>query len=309
MTTLLFSHMDCFGHDMGRLHPEQPARLKAILHAMDAPEFMGLLRCDAPLASYEQLLRVHPAEHIDSILNNVPSSGLYSLDGDTSLSPGSGQAALRAAGAVCAAVDAVMDGKGDNAFCAIRPPGHHAEPDRAMGFCLFSNIAVGALHAREVYKCHRIAVIDFDVHHGNGTQAAFWDDPDLLLISSHQVPLYPGTGMATETGVANNIMNLPIGPMGGSVEFREHMNKVALPRLAAFDPDFIFISAGFDAHEDDPLASLCLTDEDFGWVTGEIKRIALHACRGRLVSSLEGGYDLHALASGASAHVRALMET
>jgi acetoin utilization deacetylase AcuC-like enzyme len=275
---------------------------------LDKTAFTELVRQDAPLATRGQLLRVHSAAHIDLVLNNVPSSGLYPLDGDTLLSPGSAQAALRAAGAVCAAVDAVMAGEGDNAFCAVRPPGHHAEPDVAMGFCLFSNVAVGALHARVQHKCHRIAVVDFDVHHGNGTQAVFWNDPDLLLISSHQVPLYPGTGLAGERGVANNIMNLPLPPMGGSAEFREQMNKVALPRLAAFDPDFIFISAGFDAHEDDPLASLCLTDEDFGWVTGEIKRIALHACRGRLVSSLEGGYDLHALASGVTAHVRALME-
>ena len=307
MTTLLFSHEACFDHDMGAFHPESPARLKAVLEALEAEEFSSLERRAAPLASREQLQRVHPASYVDWVLGQVPDEGIVSLDGDTSLSAGSDAAALRAAGAVCAAIDAVMAGEGDNAFCAVRPPGHHAEPSKAMGFCLFSNVAVGAYHAREVHRLNRIAVVDFDVHHGNGTQAAFWDDPDMLLISLHQSPLYPRTGAATERSPANSILNIPLPPLSGSAEFRHAFSSQAMPRLSAFDPDFLLVSAGFDAHEDDPLAGLQFQDDDFAWATSELLAVANHACRGRLVSALEGGYDLDALKTSVAAHVRALM--
>jgi len=307
MTTLIFTHEACFGHDMGPLHPESPARLKAVLSALETEEFSGLEWRSAPRATREQLERVHPVSYVDSILGQVPKTGVVALDADTSLSPGSGEAALRAAGAVCAAVDAVMAGEGDNAFCAVRPPGHHAEPSRAMGFCLFSNVAIGAYHAREAHRLHRIAVVDFDVHHGNGTQAAFWHDPDMLLISLHQLPLYPGTGAANELSPANSILNIPLAPMADSDDFRDAFSRRALPRLSAFGPDFILVSAGFDAHEDDPLASLRFQEEDFAWATSELLAVANHACRGRLVSALEGGYDLAALSRSAAAHVRALM--
>ena len=229
------------------------------------------------------------------------------LDADTIVSPGSGEAALRAAGAVVAAVDAVMAGEADNAFCAVRPPGHHAEPRQAMGFCLFNNVAVGALHAREVHRCHRVAVVDFDVHHGNGTQAMFWDDPDLFYASTHQFPFYPGTGRAQERGVGNNIINVPLQPPAGSTDFRQAMRDCVIPAMTRFEPEFVFISAGFDAHADDPLASLNFVEEDYAWATQQLMELARSACGGRLVSVLEGGYDHAALASCVAAHVRTLM--
>lgn len=307
MTTLLYTHAACVAHDPGHAHPESPARLKAVLEALEADDFAALERREAPRAEIEQIQRVHPRKYIERVLAAVPDSGHRGLDGDTILSPGSGEAALRAAGALCAAVDAIMAGEADNAFCAIRPPGHHAEPDQAMGFCLFNSVAVGALHAREVHRCHRIAVIDFDVHHGNGTQASFWDDPDLFYASTHQSPLYPGTGMPQERGVATNICNALLPPFAGSEEFRAAMRASILPALTSFAPDFLMISAGFDAHKDDPLASLQLTEDDYVWATDELLAIARHACGGRVVSTLEGGYDLSALAASASAHVRSLM--
>ncbi len=307
MSTLLFSHEACFNHDTGPGHPERPARLKAVLAGLDEAEFDALERREAPLASREQVVRVHGESYYDQVMAAIPEQGHSGLDADTIVSPGSGEAALRAAGAVCAAVDAVMTGEADNAFCAVRPPGHHAEPSRAMGFCLFNSVAVGALQAREVHRVNRVAVVDFDVHHGNGTQAMFWDDPDLLFASTHQMPLYPGTGSPAETGRAGNILNVPLPPMAGTAEFREAMSRTVLPRLAKFEPDFVLISAGFDAHENDPLAALRFHEEDFGWATTEILRVAESACGGRVVSTLEGGYDLDALAVSAAAHVRALL--
>ncbi len=307
MTTQLYTHTAFFDHDPGRMHPESPARLKAVLGALEAPEFAALERRQAPEASREQLLRVHPGHYVDFVLAAIPEQGYVGLDMDTIVSPGSGQAGLRAAGAVCAAVDAVARGEADNAFCVVRPPGHHAEPERAMGFCLFNSIAVGALQAREVHRHHRVAVVDFDVHHGNGTQAAFWDDEDLFYASTHQMPLYPGTGDRVERGRFNNVVNAPLAPMSGSEEFRRAMLQMVFPPLTKFDPDFILVSAGFDGHEDDPLAGLRLHEDDFGWATEELMAIARHACAGRLVSTLEGGYDAHALASSTAAHVRALM--
>ena len=307
MTTLLYSHQACIGHDTGSMHPESPARLKAILAALEAEEFGALERREAPPATVEQIARVHPRGFVEAVLAAIPENGLSGLDADTIVSPGSGEAALRAAGAVCAAVDAVMAGEADNAFCAVRPPGHHAEPQRAMGFCLFNNVAVGAEQARAVHGLSRVAVMDFDVHHGNGTQAMFWDDGDLLYTSTHQMPLYPGTGSETERGRADNIVNAPLAPMAGSGEFRQAMSGIVLPAMAEFEPDFVFISAGFDAHASDPLANLRFHEEDYVWATRELMAIARESCEGRLVSTLEGGYDLEALASSAAAHVRTLM--
>ena len=306
MATLFYTHTACLRHDPSPGHPESPQRLTAVLDALDAPEFAGLIRREAPRAELAMLERVHPPQFITSCLEAVPKTGYAAVDEDTFLSPGSGEAALRAAGALCAAVDGVMAGEGANAFCAVRPPGHHAEPSRAMGFCLFNNVAIGALHARVAHGCARVAVIDFDVHHGNGTQAVFERDPTLFFASTHQSPLYPGTGMASERGVGN-IVNVPLRPQSGSAEFRTAISAAVLPALSRFKPEFILISAGFDAHREDPLANLELTDEDFAWVTREILAVAKTCCAGRVVSTLEGGYDLDALASSVSVHVRELM--
>ncbi len=307
MTTALFTHEACLAHETPPGHPESPARLKSVLAALEAPAFAKLLRRSAPLATKDEIARVHPMAHVTRVLDAVPKKGLYRLDGDTSLSPGSGEAALRAAGAVIAAVDAVMAGECRNAFCAVRPPGHHAEPDVPMGFCLFNNVAISALHARAVHGARRVAVIDFDVHHGNGTQAMFADDKDLFFASTHQWPLYPGTGLPQERGVAGNILNVPLPPRAGSADFRAAFEGVILPTLDSFAPDFILISAGFDAHADDPLAELRLVEDDFAFATAAIAALAARHCKGRLVSTLEGGYDLAALGRSAAAHVAALM--
>jgi acetoin utilization deacetylase AcuC-like enzyme len=306
MSTLLVTHPACFGHEPGRSHPESPARLKAILAALETPEFTGLQRQEAPAAEVEQIARVHAQLYVDRVLHAVPASGLVGLDADTVMSPGSGEAAMRAAGAVIAAVDAVIAGMVRNAFCAVRPPGHHAESAQAMGFCLFNNVAIGAEQARKVHGLARVAVVDFDVHHGNGTQHMFEDDADLFYASTHQWPLYPGTGAAHETGVGN-IVNVPLAPMAGSREFHAAMNEIVLPALERFRPDLLLISAGFDAHVDDPLASLRFVEADYDWATRALMAVADKCCRGRVVSTLEGGYDLEALASSTAAHVRALM--
>jgi acetoin utilization deacetylase AcuC-like enzyme len=306
MSTWLFTHPACLGHEPGRMHPESPARLRAILAALDAPEFASLQRREAPAAELAHIRRAHAEGYVDHVLRAVPAAGLVGLDADTVISPGSGEAALRAAGAVVAAVDAVATGAAHNAFCAVRPPGHHAEAGRAMGFCLFNNVAVGAEHARRAHGLARVAVIDFDVHHGNGIQHMFERDADLFYASTHQWPLYPGTGAASETGVGN-IVNVPLSPMSGSREFRAAMTEKILPAVRRFRPDFVMISAGFDAHADDPLASLRLVEADYEWATDGIAAVAAETARGRLVSTLEGGYDLEALAASAAAHVRALM--
>ena len=306
MTTLLYTHPACLDHDPGTHHPESPARLRAVLAALAGPQFEALDRREAPPAAIEDLLRVHPRRHVERILNAVPKAGHVALDADTVLSPASGRAALHAAGAVTAAVDAVMAGEADNAFCAVRPPGHHAEPNRAMGFCLFNNAAVGALRAREAHGLERVAVVDFDVHHGNGTQRAFEADDSLFYASTHQSPLYPGTGAVGETGVGN-IVNAPLRPMSGAAAFRRAFGDRVLPALDAFQPDLLLISAGFDAHRDDPLAQLMLEEEDFAWATEELVELARRHARGRVVSTLEGGYDLAALGASAAAHLRVLM--
>jgi acetoin utilization deacetylase AcuC-like enzyme len=306
MTTLMFSHPACLEHFPGPHHPESPDRLRAVIAALDAPEFADLVRREAPAAERDQLERAHGAAYIDTVFASVPSTGRIHLDPDTALSPGSGEAALRAAGAVCAAVDAVVAGEARNAFCAVRPPGHHAEPGRAMGFCLFNNVVVGALHARAAHGLARVAVIDFDVHHGNGSQAMIENDPDLFYASTHQWPYYPGTGASGERGVGN-VVNVPLAAGAGSAEFRHAMDSEVLPALRAFGADFVLISAGFDAHAADPLAGLRFTDGDFAWATAEIARIAAECCDGRLASTLEGGYDFKALGTSCAAHVGALM--
>jgi acetoin utilization deacetylase AcuC-like enzyme len=306
MTTQLYTHEACLAHEPGDYHPECPDRLRAILAAFDHPEFLPLDRREAPRADLADIARVHPRQHIERVLGAVPRAGHIAIDADTVMSPGSGEAALRAAGAVCAAVDAVVAGKAANAFCAVRPPGHHAEPSQPMGFCLFNSVAIGALRAREVHRLERVAVIDFDVHHGNGTQAAFAEDASLFYASTHQWPLYPGTGDSTETGVGN-IVNVPLRPMAGSAQFRQAFTGTILPALDDFAPEFILVSAGFDAHRSDPLAQLQLEEADYAWVTRQLTACADRHANGRLVSALEGGYDLHALAASAAAHVRTLM--
>ena len=306
MTPLLLPHPACLDHVTGSAHPERPDRLRAVLKALEGPAFAGLERREAPEAGRSQLTRVHPDGYVDRVLETIPTDGYAHLDPDTIVSPGSREAALRAAGAVCAAVDAVGAGEVRNAFCAVRPPGHHAEPARAMGFCLFNNIAIGAEQARTVHAFSRVAVVDFDVHHGNGTQAVFERDGDLFYASTHQWPHYPGTGAADETGLGN-VVNVPLAALSGGREFRLAFTDHVLPALEAFHPDFLLISAGFDAHAADPLALLELTEDDFAWATAELVKAAEKACGGRVVSVLEGGYDLDALAASAAAHVRALM--
>jgi acetoin utilization deacetylase AcuC-like enzyme len=280
--------------------------LRAIAAVLKRPEFAGLLHREAPRAEIDRLRLVHSKAHIERVLNAIPQHGLHYLDPDTPVSPGSGEAALRAVGAVCAAVDAVFEGDAQNAFCGARPPGHHAEPERAMGFCLFNNVAIAAQHAKEKHGIRRVAIIDFDVHHGNGTQAAFERNPEVLYASTHQSPWYPGTGAARETGVGN-IFNSPLSAGSGSKEFRAAMTGKILPAVDRFKPELVLVSAGFDAHEDDPLASLELTEDDFAWITRELAELAARHCAGKLVSTLEGGYNLEALAASAVAHVRELM--
>lgn len=307
MFTSLFTHAACLEHDTGLGHPECADRLRAVLAALETEEFYMLERQEAPRASMEQLLRAHPQSHIDRLYAAIPKEGREGLDADTVLSPGTWEAALRSAGAVCAAVDAVATGHSRNAFCAVRPPGHHAERNRAMGFCLFNNAAVGAYHARAAHGLQRVAVMDFDVHHGNGTQDIFQHDGDMLYCSTHQSPLYPGTGAPDERGDYGNCVNATLPAMAGSPEFRHAMTKIVLPAIDHFKPDLIIISAGFDAHSRDPMAELHLIDDDYVWATRKLGELARTHCGARVVSVLEGGYNLRALASAAAAHVRELM--
>ncbi len=309
MTTLLLSHADCLAHDASPHHPESADRLRAVLGALEGGDFADLERRDAPLAGEEQILRVHAADHLAAVkaaAARAEDEGRVHLDADTVASAGSYNAAARAAGAVCAGVDAVMDGTYANAFCAVRPPGHHAEPNRVMGFCLFNNVAIGAAHARAVHGVERIAVVDFDVHHGNGTQAAFETDENLFYASTHQMPLFPGTGAASETGVGN-ILNLPLSAGSGGGDLRWAVEERILPALRAFRPELLLISAGFDGHKGDPLAGLNFETEDYYWITAILLDVADEICDGRVVSTLEGGYNLADLAASAAEHVRALM--
>ncbi len=307
MTIAVITHPACLTHDTGPGHPERIERLRAVLDALDLAEIPGLIREEAPRASADQLAAVHTRAHVDALLALHVGEGEHAaLDADTVLSTGSVEAALRAAGAVIRAVDLVAEDKAHAAFAAVRPPGHHAEPDRAMGFCLFNSVAVGAMHARSRHGLVRIAVADFDVHHGNGTQAAFWDDPALFFASTHQSPLYPGSGARHERGAAGNIANAPLAPGSGSREFRQAWSRDLLPAIDAFVPVLLLVSAGFDAHASDPLAQMRLHAEDYAWLTRELVALAQKHCGGRIVSTLEGGYDLAALAECAVAHVEAL---
>ena len=304
----LFTHPACLGHDTGPYHPECPDRLRAVLQALEHPDFVPLLREQAPLATRDQLCLAHPAAHVDRILALHPKDGeLLAIDPDTVVSAGTQAAALRATGGAVAAVDAVMEGWASAAFAAVRPPGHHAERSRAMGFCLFNSAAIAARHARSRWGLSRVAVVDFDVHHGNGTQDIFAADPSLFYGSSHQHPCYPGTGSIRETGVANNIVNAPLPPGAGSDRFRAVWQDRILPALEAWRPELVIVSAGFDAHRADPLAELRVETEDFAWLTDQLLAVADRHAAGRLVSVLEGGYDLDALAACTAAHVRRLM--
>ena len=308
MSTLLLTHPACLGHEPGPHHPERPDRLRAVLDALDDEAFAGLARAEAPAATIEQLLRVHPDNYVQAMLGVRPAPGeLAMIDGDTVMSSGSVEAALRAAGAVVAGVDAVMSGKADTAFAAVRPPGHHATPDIPGGFCLFNNVAIGARHAQARHGLSRVAILDFDVHHGQGTQAVVEPDPSLFYGSTHQYPLYPGTGHARERGIDGNVANVPLRPNSGSAQFRHAWDDTILPQLDRFAPQLVIVSAGFDGHKVDPLAQLNLETEDFAWITRELLAIADRHAQGRLVSALEGGYDLDALADATQAHVRELM--
>jgi acetoin utilization deacetylase AcuC-like enzyme len=308
MTTLVYSHAACLEHRPGPSHPESPERLKAVLRALRAPEFASLEWRDAPMGTLDQVRLIHDSSYVDEIAELAPQQGYMPLDaGDTVMSPGSWEAVMRCVGAACAGVDAVLNAQARNVFCATRPCGHHAEPARAMGFCIFNQAAIAAAYAYEVHKLERVAVVDFDVHHGNGTQAAFFDRPALFYASSHQSPFYPGTGSASETGVDHNIVNVPLPRGCDSALFRARIEAEMLPAVHRFNPELVIISAGFDAHRLDPLAGLNLEDDDFHWITGELMRIANATCEGRIVSILEGGYSLDGLATSTAAHVRALM--
>ncbi|NOX72254.1 MAG: histone deacetylase family protein [Alphaproteobacteria bacterium] len=307
MTTALITHPDCLNHVTPQGHPERVARLKAIAAALDAPEFDALDRVDAPLCEDAHITLAHPPEYLAAIKAASPNNGTRSLDADTHMSPGSLQAAFRAVGGNIKAVDLVVSGQVQNAFVAARPPGHHAEKATAMGFCLFGNVAIAAKHALEHHNLARVAIVDFDVHHGNGTQDLVWEDKRIFFASTHQMPLYPGSGAAHETGGHNNVLNVPLKEGTNGQTFRAKMRDVVLPAVTAFNPEMLFISAGFDAHRDDPLAGLNLLEDDFAWVTGQICDIADQCADGRLVSTLEGGYDLEALAASAAAHVKVLI--
>ena len=306
MTTLLLTHPACLAHDTGYGHPEKADRLRAIERALAAKDFADLKREEAPMADLAAIERLHPKSYVAEVRAGIPKELHNWLDPDTVVSPGSWEAVLRATGAVLRGVDQVMAGTATNAFCAVRPPGHHAEPSRAMGFCLFNSVAVGALHAREAHGAERVAVIDFDVHHGNGTQAAFWNDKNLFYGSTHQMPLFPGTGAKDETGVGN-IWNAPLSPGDDGEDFRTAFSTQIAPALDEFAPDLVLVSAGFDAHLRDPLAQLRLGEEDFRWVTEKLLEAAAKHSGGKLVATLEGGYDLDALASSTAVHVRTLM--
>jgi acetoin utilization deacetylase AcuC-like enzyme len=304
MVTALITHKACYDHVTPQGHPEQVARLDAVLGALAG---MDLLRVDAPLAADDDLLRAHPKGHVDTIKAAAPSEGWRSLDADTHMSIGTLEAAYRAVGGVIKAVDLVMAGEAGNAFAAVRPPGHHAERETAMGFCFFGSVAVAAKHALEFHGLKRVAILDFDVHHGNGTQDLVEDDARILFCSSHQMPLYPGTGAAHETGVGN-VVNVPLPDGCGSAKFRAAWEREVFPRVEAFKPELLLISAGFDAHADDPLAGMMLHEDDFAWITGKLCDLADKHCSGRVVSALEGGYDLEALGRSARAHVDVLKE-
>lgn len=307
MTTLLITHPACLDHLNPLGHPERPDRLRAIDRTLADERFRSLLRVEAPAADFDSIALCHPMDYVLAIRDASPKDGMVQLDADTSMSPGSFEAALRAAGGGVHAVDEVMSGRATNAFVATRPPGHHTETARPMGFCLFNNAAIAARHAQKRHGVERTAVVDFDVHHGNGSQDIFWSDKTVMYCSTHQMPLYPGTGAASERGAYDTIVNAPLAPGDGGAEFRQAFETAILPRLRDFRPGLVVISAGFDAHQRDPLANLNLLEADFLWVTQKLMEVADSSANGRIVSMLEGGYDLEGLANSAAAHVGALM--
>jgi acetoin utilization deacetylase AcuC-like enzyme len=307
MTTLLVTHPASLNHLNGAGHPERPDRIRAIESILEQEKFQMLAREQAPRAELDTIALCHPMEYIEEIRNAAPKEGMVQLDADTSMSPGTWEAALRAVGGATHAVDEVLGKKAANAFIAQRPPGHHAETVRPMGFCIFNQAAIAARYAQKKHGIQRAAVVDFDVHHGNGTQEIFWGDATLMYCSTHQMPLYPGTGAANERGDHDNIVNAPLRPGDGGEQFKAAMEQRILPRLQAFGPELIIISAGFDAHVRDPLANLQFVEEDFAWATRKIMEVADKTAQGRVVSVLEGGYDLEGLSKSAAAHVTALM--
>jgi acetoin utilization deacetylase AcuC-like enzyme len=306
--TVLFHHPSSLEHLTPPGHPERPERMRAVETALADDRFKALERRLPEQASIETVSLAHPEEWVRKMLAAVPTEGLVGIDGDTVLSPGTGNTVLRGVGAACEAVDAVMSGATKNAFSAMRPPGHHAERTTAMGFCIFNNAAVAARHAQKVHGAERVAIVDWDVHHGNGSQDIFWSDASVLFCSTHQMPLYPGTGALSERGDHDTIVNAPLRPGDDGERFRDAVSSRILPRLDAFQPDLIIISAGFDAHWRDPLANLRLEDEDFAWATRRLMEAAIRHSGGRIVSLLEGGYDLQGLSESVAAHVGALME-
>ncbi len=307
MTTLLLSHPACLNHLTPQGHPERPDRLRAVERALEQERFQARAREAAPRASLEMIALAHPMDYVEQVRDASPREGLVRIDADTTMSPGSFEASLRAAGGACQAVDEVMAAKVTNAFVATRPPGHHAETATPMGFCLFNNAAIAARHAQKTHDAERVAIVDFDVHHGNGSQDIFWSDPSVLYCSTHQMPLYPGTGAVSERGAKNTIVNAPLRPGDGGEQFREAIETTILPRLESFGPDLVIISAGFDAHMRDPLANLNFVEADYAWVTQKLMELADRYANGRVVSLLEGGYDLEGLSKSVAAHVTALM--
>ena len=307
MSTLLITHPACLDHLTPLGHPERPDRLRAVASALADEKFNALVRVEAPTAPFETIALCHPMEYILQIREASPKDGMVRLDADTSMSPGTFEAALRAAGGAIHAVNEVMTNKANNAFVATRPPGHHTETARPMGFCLFNNAAIAARYAQDHYGISRAAVVDFDVHHGNGSQDIFWADQTVLYCSTHQMPLYPGTGAVNERGEHDTIVNAPLKPGDGGPAFRQAFENSILPRLRKFGPEIVVISAGFDAHVRDPLANLTLVEDDFAWATRKLMEVADASAEGRIVSMLEGGYDLEGLANSAAAHVSALM--
>jgi acetoin utilization deacetylase AcuC-like enzyme len=307
MTTLLLTHRTSLDHLTPPGHPERPDRIRAIDQVLSESRFEKLVREEAPEGTLDLVRLCHDAHYVEELRRVAPDKGLIYLDGDTSMSPGTWEAVMRGVGGAVAATDAVMSGAADNAFVAMRPPGHHAETNKPMGFCFFDHAAIAARHAQRKYGIARAAVVDFDVHHGNGTQDIFWADPTMMYCSTHQMPLFPGTGASGERGEHDTIVNAPLAPNDGAAKFRAAFENVILPQLTKFAPELIIISAGFDAHRRDPLANINLDAEDFGWVTRKLMDIAHASAGGRVVSVLEGGYDLQGLKESVAAHVTALM--